>query len=50
MEVQEATRVMKVACVKFAVKYIGTVELEWLEHLLDHETRFETGLVGADEC
>ena len=27
-----------------------TVELQWLEHLWNHENMFETGLVRANEC
>ena len=27
-----------------------TVELQWLEHLSDHENMFETGVVRANEC
>ena len=27
-----------------------TVELQWLEHLWNHENMFETGVVRADEC
>ena len=27
-----------------------TVDLQWFEHLMDHETIFETGLVLANEC
>ena len=27
-----------------------TVELQWLEHLWDHENMFETGVVRANEC
>ena len=27
-----------------------TVELQWLKHLRDHETLFETGVVRANEC
>ena len=26
-----------------------TVELQWLEHLLDHENKFQTGEVRANE-
>ena len=26
-----------------------TVELQWLEHLWDHENKFETGVVRASE-
>ena len=29
---------------------INTVELQWLEHLRDHENMFETGVVRANEC
>ena len=32
----------------FCRKYI--VELQWLEHLWDHENMFETGVVQANEC
>ena len=28
----------------------NTVELQWLEHLWDHENMFETGVVRANEC
>ena len=28
---------------------ILTVELQWLEHLRDHENQFETGVVRANE-
>ena len=27
-----------------------TVELQWLKHLWNHENKFETGVVRADEC
>ena len=27
-----------------------TEELQWLEHLSDHENMFETGVVRANEC
>ena len=27
-----------------------TVELQWHEHLWDHENMFETGVVRANEC
>ena len=27
-----------------------TVELQWLEHLGNHENMFETGVVRANEC
>ena len=27
-----------------------TVELQWLEHLWNHESMFETGIVRANEC
>ena len=29
---------------------LNTVELQWLEHLSDHENMFETGVVRANEC
>ena len=29
---------------------IYTVELQWLEHLWNHENMFETGVVRANEC
>ena len=29
---------------------IPTVELQWLEHLWDHENMFETGVVRINEC
>ena len=28
----------------------NTVELQWLEHLRNHENMFETGVVRAMEC
>ena len=27
-----------------------TAELQWLEHLRNHENMFETGVVRANEC
>ena len=30
-------------------KFEITVELQWLEHLWDHENEFETGVVRANE-
>ena len=30
--------------------FIYTVELQWLEHLWDHENMFETRVVRANEC
>ena len=30
--------------------YITTVELQWLDHLWNHENMFETGVVRANEC
>ena len=32
------------------IKYAYTVELQWLEHLWNHENMFETGVVRANEC
>ena len=29
--------------------FVHTVELQWLEHLWDHENKFETGVVRANE-
>ena len=29
---------------------LDTVELQWLEHLWNHENMFETGVVRAYEC
>ena len=29
---------------------IDTAELQWLEHLGNHEKMFETGVVRANEC
>ena len=31
-------------------RYVYTVELQWLELLLNHENMFETGVVRANEC
>ena len=28
----------------------STVELQWLEHLWNHEDMFETGVVRANDC
>ena len=28
----------------------NTVDLQWLEHLSDHENMFEAGVVRANEC
>ena len=33
-----------------SVRQTRTVELEWLEHLWDHENMFETRVVRANEC
>ena len=30
--------------------YTKTVELQWLEHLWNHENMFETEVVRANEC
>ena len=30
--------------------YLYTVELQWLEHIENHENMFETGVVRANEC
>ena len=30
--------------------YVYTVELQWLEHLVNHENMFEKGVVRANEC
>ena len=32
------------------IEYSNTVALQWLEHLWDHENKFETGVVRATEC
>ena len=39
-------------CVSIALTIMSqnTVELQWLEHLWDHENMFETGVVRANEC
>ena len=29
---------------------VNTVELQWLEHLWNHENMFETGVGRANEC
>ena len=29
---------------------VNTAELQWLEHIWDHENLFETGVVRANEC
>ena len=33
-----------------SITLLYTVELQWLEHLLNHEYMFETGVVQANEC
>ena len=40
---------------KFKITYVIiveaiTVQLQWLEHLWDHENIFETGVARAKEC
>ena len=35
---------------KWNRKNTNTVELQWLEHLWDHENMFETGVVRAYKC
>ena len=35
---------------KTTQKQQHTVELQWLKHLWDHENKFETGVVRANEC
>ena len=35
-------------CIINANLYI--IELEWLEHVWNHENMFETGVVQANEC
>ena len=37
-------------CMCVCEKNIHTVELQWLEHLLNHENMFETGAVSAKGC
>ena len=34
----------------FTFAHAATVELQWLEHLWNHENIFETGVVQANEC
>ena len=31
-------------------RFGNTVELQWLDYLWDHENKFETGVVRANEC
>ena len=38
------------AFVQILVNCVHTVELQWLEHLWDHENMFGTKVVRADEC
>ena len=33
----------------FIIEFVYTVELQWLEHLWDHEIVFETEVVRANE-
>ena len=38
---------------KFCLEILShkkTVELQWLEHIWNHENMFETGVVQANEC
>ena len=35
---------------KLLIQAEKTVELQWLEHLSDHENMFEIGVVRANEC
>ena len=32
------------------VKIENTVDVQWLEHLWNHENMFETGVVRVNEC
>ena len=41
--------VMYKNCSWFLEKKRYTVELQWLEHLWNHENKFETGVVRANE-
>ena len=36
--------------VSFKNSYISTVELQWPEHLWNHENMFKPGVVQANEC
>ena len=35
---------------KCFLHFISTVELQWLEHLWNHENMFEAWVVRANEC
>ena len=38
-------------CLKpFPMRNPNTVEVQWLEHLWNHENMFETGVVRANAC
>ena len=32
------------------INFANTVELQWVEHFLNHENMFETGVVRAIQC
>ena len=36
--------------VMYYMRLLAKVELQWLEHLWNHESMFETGVVRATEC
>ena len=42
-------RIFLVTC-KRECASVYTVELQWLEHLWNHENMFETGVLRANEC
>ena len=43
-------KMLPLVCEASASNIIITVELQWLEHLWNHENMFETGVVRANEC
>ena len=35
---------------KILLHFTFTVEVQWLEHLMNHENLFEEGIVRANDC
>ena len=49
MQILCGTILIGCCCIHRRRKVLNTVELQWLEHLRDHENMFETGVVPANE-
>ena len=47
---QSNTCICQACPCSLCIQNIGTVEIQWLEHLLNHENMFETRVVRANEC